>query len=85
MEHGAQLDSVGDFIVALAVVPEGCDFAALDGQPVYVVALIAAPQKDRPRYLRVLATVAAQLNRPEVRTKMLTAPDDEQVVVAFLS
>ena len=81
----AQLDSVGDFLVALAVVHEGCDFSALDGQPVYVVALIAAPQRDRPRYLRVLATVAAQLNRPEVRAKMLTAPDDEHVVVAFLS
>ena len=81
----AQLASVGDFVVALAVVAEGCDFASLDGQPVQVVALIAAPTTDRPRYLRLLSAVAAQLNRPEVRARMLAAPDDAHLVAAFLS
>ncbi len=84
MPH-AQLDSVSDFVVALAIVAEGCDFAALDGQPVQVIALIAAPTKDRSGYLRLLSAVASQLNRPEVRARMLAATDDAQIVTAFLS
>ena len=81
----AQLGSVDEFLVALAIVAEGCDFAALDAQPVRVVALIAAPVQDRSKYLRLLAAVAAQLNRAEVRAGMLAATDDAQVVAAFLS
>ena len=81
----AQLGSVGDFLVSLGVISGGCDFSALDGKPVQVVAMIAAPVNDRPRYLRLLSAVAAQLNRPEVRAKMLAATDDAQTVAAFLS
>lgn len=81
----AQLGSVGDFLVSLGVITGGCDFSALDGQPVQVVAMIAAPVNDRMRYLRLLSAVAAQLNRPEVRVKMLAATDNAQTLAAFLS
>ena len=81
----AQLACVSGFAVAIAIVPAGCDFAALDGKPVQVVVLIAAPSDNRPRYLAMLGAIAAQLNRPEVRERMLAATDPAAVVAAFVA
>lgn len=81
----AQLQSVTNFVIALAIIPDGCEYAALDGQPVRVVAMIAAPSQDRQRYLHVLCAVASQLNRQDVREHMLAASDVSQVVSAFLA
>ena len=81
----ALLKSVTDFVIALAIVPAGCAGTAAGGEPVRVMAMIAAPAQHRQRHLQVLAAVAAQLNRPEVRTRMLAATDGSQVVAAFLA
>lgn len=81
----AQLATVAEFALVLAIIPAGCDFAALDGQPVRVVTLIAAPAQHRTRYLQVLSAVAAQLNSPPVRERMLAASDAAQVIAGFLS
>ncbi len=83
MPH-AQLPSISDFAVTLALIPAGCDFAALDGQPVRIIAMIAAPAQNRPRYLHILSAVAGQLNNPQIRERMLAAQDPAQVVAAFL-
>ena len=74
-----------DIVIALAVVPAGCDFAALDGQPVRLIAMIAAPARHPAHYLQVLAAVAAQLARADVRERMLAATNGTQVVSAFLT
>ncbi len=70
--------------MTLALIPAGCDFAALDVQPVRIIAMIAAPAQNRPRYLHILSTVAGELNNPQVRERMVAAQDPAQVVAAFL-
>lgn len=81
----AQLKSVTSFVIALAIIPAGCAYVAGDSEPVRVVAMIAAPAHDRQRHLRVLAAAAAQLNRAEIRQRMVAATDAAQVVNAFLA
>lgn len=79
----AQLDSVREFVIAIAVIRAGCDFAAADGQTVQVVAMIAAPIRDRPRYLKVLSALAARLNQAELRERIVQAQHPDQVIAAL--
>ena len=44
---------------ALAIDPEGVDFAAVGGGPVHVIFLILAPTEGRNQYFDVLGKIAA--------------------------
>jgi mannitol/fructose-specific phosphotransferase system IIA component (Ntr-type) len=81
----AQLASITGFVIAIGICPGGVDFAAKDGNPVRIVVMIAAPTTDRPAYLKILASVAARLSRPEITTRMLAAGDAEAVIDAFIA
>ena len=80
----AQLDSISEVVAAIAVIRAGCDFAAADGQTVQVVAMIAAPTRDRPRYLKLLSAIAARLSQEEVRERIVQAKHPDQVIAAMV-
>ena len=80
----AQLPSVTAFTIAIGVCRQGIDFAAKDARPVRVVVMIAAPTSDRPAYLKILASVAARLNRPMLVAHMIEAGDSNAAIAAFL-
>jgi mannitol/fructose-specific phosphotransferase system IIA component (Ntr-type) len=46
--------------------------------------MIAAPSSDRPAYLKILASVAARLNRSDLVARLLAAPDGSEVIARFL-
>lgn len=73
-----------DFVIAVGVSASGIDYAAKDGEPVHIVVMIAAPESERTTYLRVLATIAAQLKRAEVLQAIRQA-DNAQAVITALS
>src|SRR6266487_6809103 len=52
--HG-KARSVDRMAAACAVVPEGLDFEAEDGQPVYLVVLFVSPESATTLHVRVLA------------------------------
>jgi mannitol/fructose-specific phosphotransferase system IIA component (Ntr-type) len=81
----AQHPSIRDFVVAIARCPAGIEFNAKDAQPVRVLVMLAAPPDDRPTYLKVLAGIAARLNRPTVVAAMLAAPEPQDVIETFLA
>jgi PTS system fructose-specific IIC component len=80
----AQHPTVTDFVIGLGLCHEGMDFAAKDGRPVHVLTMIAAPVGDRPTYLKVLASVAARLNRAGAVQAMLAARDPTHMLGVFL-
>ncbi len=56
--------SVDRLVCALALVPDGVDFEALDGEPVYTVFLLVSPA-DRPGdHLRGLENISHHLKNP---------------------
>ncbi len=80
----AQLSTITIFAIAIAVCPSGIEFAAKDDKPVRVVVMIAAPSRDRPAYLKILASVAARLNRSDLVARLLEAKDGQDVIARFL-
>ncbi|MCC6572917.1 MAG: PTS sugar transporter subunit IIA [Planctomycetes bacterium] len=79
----AKLPSVKVFTLALARSAKGIDYDSLDGQPVKVIVMIAAPDNDQNTYLRVLASVMQVLRSEPNRKAILNAKDAAEIIDVF--
>jgi PTS system fructose-specific IIC component len=65
--------------VTLGRYAEGVDFASLDGQPVQLVFLIAAPAEAAGAYIQTVAKVARLLRSRAHKEKLLKAQDSQEI------
>lgn len=68
-------------VAACAVSPEGVDFAADDGQPVYLLVLFVSPESATTQHVRALANLSRLMKEESVRRSLREAPNVE----AFLA
>ena len=59
--------------LAAMVIPEGVDYASLDGEPVHLLFLIAAPNSEDNVHLDVLARLSEMLMDEDFKNKLLAA------------
>jgi PTS system fructose-specific IIC component/PTS system nitrogen regulatory IIA component len=59
----------------LGVSKKGIDYDALDGEPVYLLFMMLAPQKDTEKHLRLLKRLAEILDNPQFYTDLLNQGD----------
>jgi PTS system fructose-specific IIC component/PTS system nitrogen regulatory IIA component len=61
----------------LGISKKGIDYDALDGQPVYLLFMLMAPQKDSEKHLRLLKRLAALLDNPQFYTDLVAQSDTQ--------
>jgi PTS system fructose-specific IIC component/PTS system nitrogen regulatory IIA component len=61
--HG-KTNAINTVSGALGISRTGIDYDALDGEPVYILFMIVAPQKDTEKHLRILKRLAELLENP---------------------
>lgn len=61
----------------------GIEYAADDGQPVYLMFLIAVPESSADEHLRILADISRKLIHEEVRERLKHAVSAESVYEAL--
>ena len=76
----AKLPTIDGIVISVGILDEAIDFGALDGNPVHVVLMIAACDRNRQEYLRLLATVAGILKQPQTVAKLRDMTDPAQVI-----
>jgi mannitol/fructose-specific phosphotransferase system IIA component (Ntr-type) len=59
------------------------DYESLDGEPVHVVVLIAAPAGEHETYIRLLATAADVLKQDALKERILHTTDIEEIYQIF--
>ncbi|MDR0314144.1 MAG: PTS sugar transporter subunit IIA [Treponema sp.] len=74
--HG-KTNALDDICGFLAISRKGIDYDALDGQPVYILFMILAPQKDSEQHLRLLKRLADFLDNPHFYAELLAQPDSK--------
>ena len=62
--HG-KTSALDDIHGILGISHKGIDYDALDGQPVYVLFMLLAPQRNSEMHLRLLKRLAALLDSPQ--------------------
>jgi len=74
--HG-KTNEIQDIRGILGISRKGIDYDALDGQPVYMVFMLLAPQTDSEMHLRLLKRLAALLDNSEFYDELLLQNDSQ--------
>ena len=82
--HG-KARSVDRMAAACAVAPEGLEFEAEDGQPVYLLVLFVSPENATTLHVRVLANLSRLLKEESVRKSLREASSVDAFMAALLS
>ncbi len=75
--HGA-LPQLETQYAGLLVVPEGVDFAAIDGLPVNILFAVLGPKRATGEHLKTLARISRLLRNKSFRDSLIAASDAKQ-------
>jgi mannitol/fructose-specific phosphotransferase system IIA component (Ntr-type) len=81
--HARMDEPIQNTLVSLAVLGEGMDFDAIDGQPTRTVVCLITPRKQNREHLRVLAGIAQLFARAEFRSALLEARTPGEVLAVI--
>ncbi len=74
-----------EFMLAFARSREGYEFESLDGRPVHLFFVMAAPPYDDNMYLRAFKSLAEMLQHVEFREELMTVKSPGEVIRALRS
>ena len=76
----ASTDLISEVVGALGRSRNGCNFDALDNQPVNLVMLFLVPQGQFQKHLHTLANIAKLLHKADFRQALEQAPDADAML-----
>ncbi len=67
----------------MAILHDGIDFDAPDGEPVHLIMLIVTPEEKKDMHLKVLASLSAMVRDEAIRSRLMAAisPEDAMEVI----
>jgi len=74
--HGTT-NAVESVCGVMGISRDGVDYDALDGEPVYLLFLLMAPEKDSESHLRILQRLAELLGNPQFSQDLQTQRDQQ--------
>lgn len=76
----AKCDCVSKLVAAFGLVSKGVDFDSLDGEPVYILFLLVAPQDSAGPHLKALARISRLLKDKYFRDNLKSCKDDKSII-----
>jgi len=65
-----KLAQIKEFFITIGIQKRGVNWESLDSKPVYLIFLIAGPEKEQEKYLRILAQLTMVIKNPERRQQL---------------
>ena len=66
-----KMAGIHDFFITVGINKRGVDWDSLDNRPTYLIFLIAGPENQQEKYLRILARLTIVIKNPENRKKLI--------------
>jgi len=79
----SRMPDLAEPVIAMARHPEGIDFDAIDGQPVYIVVMLLVPDDEEGQHLALLAKLARLLQKDAFRQSIMAAEDGQAMSDLF--
>jgi PTS system nitrogen regulatory IIA component len=76
----AKISSIQEMAFAVGISRPGIDFDSMDGEPVHLMILVAAGEKQHKEYLRLLSNIMSIIKKEDVKEKIINAPSSEEVL-----
>lgn len=74
-----RIDEVDGVAISLGISPEGIDFDAIDGEPVYIIFMVLGSKANVGLYMNILAEIAKIMQRNGIFSKLVQANSSEEV------
>ncbi|MBT3191381.1 MAG: PTS sugar transporter subunit IIA [Verrucomicrobia bacterium] len=81
--HG-KTDSIETLVTAVALKPEGIDFAALDGAPSTIFVMTLSPVSDTGPHIQYLSEISKLLNHQSLRDALLASKSEEDMMAVLM-
>ncbi len=78
-----KIPSVKGFVMAMGRKKDGVEFDSLDGKPVKLLVMIAAPEGEQDSYLRLLARIVAIFKEKDFLDQVLSATSSAEILALF--
>ena len=78
-----KLAMVKEFFITIFIHKRGVSWESLDNRPVHIILLIAGPENQQEKYLRILAKLVYVIKNPENRKKLLQCNTKYEVYSTF--
>ncbi len=66
-----KMEQIKEFFITIGIHKEGVDWDSLDNKPTHLIFLIAGPENQQEKYLRILARLTLVIKNPETRKRLL--------------
>ncbi len=76
----AKARAAHSLVAAFGRSKEGIEFAAVDGQPVHLIFLLASPPDSQRAHLKALAHISRLMMKHDLHTRILEARDANEVL-----
>lgn len=76
----AKIQSVSEMAFAIGISRKGIDFDSMDGQPVNLIILVIAGEKQHKDYLRLLSNIMAILKKEPVKETIIQSASPEEII-----
>ncbi len=76
----AKINSVNEMAFAIGISKRGIDFDSMDGQPVNLIILVIAGEKQHKDYLRLLSNIMAILKKDPVKERIIQSQFPEEII-----
>ncbi|MEJ5361936.1 MAG: PTS sugar transporter subunit IIA [Spirochaetota bacterium] len=76
----AKLESVHKIAFAIGISKKGIDFNSIDGNPVHLVVLVAAGERQHKEYLKLLSKIMSVLKNDTIRNEMIQAKSSKDII-----
>ncbi len=79
----AKIKPVNKLSFAIGISQKGIDFDSIDGNPVHLIVLVAAGERQHKDYLKLLSHIMGVLKDEEVRKKIINSSSNKEIFEAF--
>lgn len=79
----AKINTVKNMGFAIGISKVGIDFDSMDGEPVHLIILVAAGEKQHKEYLRLLSNIMTILKKENIKEKIINSESPEEIVKLF--
>lgn len=76
----ARLASIKNMIFAVGISKKGIEYDSIDNNPVHLVILVLAGEKQHKEYLRLLSSIMTVLKKEKVKERIIASESAEEVI-----
>ncbi|OHD67728.1 MAG: hypothetical protein A2W19_16560 [Spirochaetes bacterium RBG_16_49_21] len=76
----AKMQSVREMAFAIGISKGGIDFNSIDGEPIHLVILVAAGERQHKEYLRLLSNIMSIIKKDKVKENIINSSTSEEAL-----